>query len=239
MMNDLENTIERLKQKASMVLFDEEDVNRDYLKRAWLSAIKCELRRTLGDECLHWDDSLCQDLPAIEQMERLNGGAFMIFGSMGSGKTTTAVHLMLAMAGHLADGFQSAGMDLPNPDTYAMAIRATKLFRRLSQLYGDAAEIGNALIERAEQAKILFVDDLGTEGGNDEACAAFFDIMDWRYQHRTNKITLICSNLTPLEWATYRDGRFLRLADRWRQDNHSVVLKGESVRWIEAVKEAR
>lgn len=208
-----------------------------YMKRQWLNDIKFQVRQSLGEECLTWNPSLCRELVTVEEATRILGGAVMLCGPVGTGKTTSAVHILLGLAERYAAMIQRAGSDLPDPDNYVMIQSAPHLFRHISQLYGNAGDQADDLIVACMRARLLLVDDLGTEGGSDDACAAFDEIMDKRYQNKRSRTTIIASNLMPDEWNGYRGGRFARLADRWKQDQHCIVLKGNSMRVL--AKEAK
>ena len=222
--------IKRLSGKGTECIPEELVENMRYLKRQWLNDITFQVRTNLGEECLTWNPSLCRDLVSVDDATGLAGGAVMLCGPVGTGKTTAAVHILLALAEHYADAIQRTGGELPDADDYVVILKAPAMFRKMSQLFGNGGEEANTLIDRCCHARILLVDDLGTEKGTDDACAAFDEIMDTRYQGKRNHTTIVCANIAPGEWGEYRGGKFVRLADRWRQDKHCIVLKGESMR---------
>ena len=235
--------IKRLSEKGTEGMPEELVENMRYLKRQWLNDIRFQVRTNLGEECLSWNPSLCRDRVSVDDATGLSGGAIMLCGPVGTGKTTSAVHILLALAEHYADAIQNTGGELPDADDYAVILKAPAMFRKMSQLFGNGGEESNALIDRCSHARVLLVDDLGTEKGTDDACAAFDEIMDTRYQGKRNHTTIVCANIAPGEWGEYRGGKFVRLADRWRQDKHCIVLKGASMRqdnreaaWLEEFK---
>lgn len=227
---EIKDLIERLQNKP-VALFSEDDKDRAYLRRLWLSDVKELVKRNLGPEYLIWNPARCSDLPGVESLAKVKAGAIMLCGPQGTGKTTAGVHVLLSICDRLCSEWQDRYACLPDASQVVMVMTAPDLFRRLGRLFSEAGDDGDVLIRQAVFAKVLMIDDLGTEGGNNDACAAFYDIVNRRYGNRSNNITILCSNIMPSEWSTYReDARFARMADRWREDDHIVVLKGESQR---------
>lgn len=227
---ELDEIIERIKSRANGHIPDELLEVSAYLKQQWLNMIKYQIRKALGETCLTWDPALCRDLVSIEEMGQASGGSILLCGPVGTGKTTSAVHILLNLADKYGTALQLGGSDLPDPDGYVLILSASSLFRRLSQLFGNAGEQADELMERCIRARILLIDDIGSEGGTDEACAAFDEIVNMRYGNKRNRTTLITTNIMPDEWEGYRNGRFSRAADRWREDRRCIILKGNSMR---------
>ena len=229
-MEQLGDITKRILGKVTNDIPEELAENLDYLKAQWLNSLRYQVRQSLGENCLTWNPSLCRELVTVEEMGTVTGGSILLCGPVGTGKTTSAVHILLSLADRYASALQRGGSDLPDPDGYVVVLSAPLLFRKLSQMFGNAGEQADELMERCERARILFVDDIGSEGGTEEACAAFDEIMNQRYGNKRNRTTIVTSNLMPDEWQGYRGGKLARAADRWREDKRCVVLKGESMR---------
>jgi len=229
-MEQLGEIMKRMAEKVTGEVPEELVENMRYLKNQWLNSLRYQVRQALGENCLTWNPSLCRDLVSVEEMGEATGGSILLCGPVGTGKTTSAVHILLTLADRYASALQRGGSDLPDPDGYVVVLSAPYLFRKLSQMFGNAGEQADELMERCQRARILFVDDIGSEGGTEEACAAFDEIMNQRYGNKRNRTTIVTSNLMPDEWQGYRNGRLARAADRWREDRRCIVLKGESMR---------
>lgn len=199
----------------------------------WMNQLVYFVRKTpaLGSIYLLWDPKRCRALDEVDTFCRFSDGArssILIEGPKGTGKSTTAVHVALEYAKTMAwlDFLKNGA--LPEANTWLSAWSVPDFFRLTSCIYGDDGRRAQAAIQQASKAQLLIMDDVGQEGGNQDAVAAFYSVINTRYAHRRPMI--ITTNILPTEWETYRGGALARCADRWHEACTWVALTGESQR---------
>lgn len=106
------------------------------------------------------------------------GNGLLFTGDTGSGKSFTAA----CIANYLLDRMV--------PVVVTSFIKLLNLIRP----YGDDDEREESVIDRINAAKLLVIDDLGTEAGTDTQLARVYNIVDSRY--RSGKPLIVTTNLT-------------------------------------------
>jgi DNA replication protein DnaC len=199
----------------------------------WMNQLTHYIRRApaLGPIYLNWDPRKSRALDEVDTFCQFAPDArcsVLLVGAKGTGKTTTAVHAAIEYAKqHVWLDLLQTG-DLPDPDAWLVAWSVPDFFRLTSCIYGDDGRQSRAAIEYTRKAKLVILDDVGQEGGNQDAVAAFYDVVNTRYSHQ--RPTLITTNVLPHEWETYRGGSLVRCADRWHEMCTWIALTGESMR---------
>lgn len=144
---------------------------------------------------------------AVRKLSREGRCVSILSGGVGCGKSVAAAYMLDGPSG----GF---------------VVRASALVR--IGLFGEEAQ---ALRHRAVTARVLVIDDLGTEplDAKGYGLAAIYDVIEER--HGEEMPTLITTNLDLAAFkARYGTGGGERLIDRIREDGAFVVLAGESMR---------
>lgn len=142
---------------------------------------------------------------------------------------------------------QNQGMlfwgDVGTGKSYTAAAIANELMERLQpvimtsfvRLLQDMQSFGNddgVYISRLNKAKLLIIDDFGTERGTDFALEKVYDIIDSRY--RSGKPAIFTTNLTMGQMKECTDIRYNRIYDRIFEMCYPVKFNGLSWRKREA-----
>lgn len=126
--------------------------------------------------------------------------------------------------------------------SYAAATIANELLQRKTSVVMTSfikilKEVGtfdadNGKIEKINNAKLLIIDDLGSERGTDYTLERVYDIIDSRY--RSNKPIILTTNLTMEQMKDCDDIRYNRIYDRIFEMCYPVKVTGLSWRKREA-----
>jgi hypothetical protein len=214
----------------------------------WMRIIVRGIRLSddFGPECLVWNPQRCRALVQVEaalQFATVQKTGVLFMGPKGTGKTTSAVHCALEYLKWRCWQELLTNGDLPQPE-YAIALwTAPHLFALLSCIYGKQGEESRAIVHEAQNARVFLIDDVGLEGGSRDAVAAFYEIVNSRYQkHRP---MFVVTQVAPGAWDSreimgtdgqtviipgYRGGDFACCADRWRASCEWIALTGPSMR---------
>lgn len=151
----------------------------------------------------------------------------LFWGDVGTGKSYTAA----AIANELIERSNSVIMT-----------SFIKLLNEMTQFGGDDSDKRlNAVdyIQKLNQAKLLVIDDLGTERGTDFALEKVYDIIDSRY--RSGKPIILTTNLEMSQMKNCDDIRYNRIYDRIfemcypvKMDGLSWRKKGAAERFVDA-----
>lgn len=107
-------------------------------------------------------------------------------------------------------------------------------FVKILQVIQDNTEKETDFINRLCAAKLLIIDDLGTERNTDYALEKVYNVIDSRY--RTGKPLILTTNLNLQDMQMTQDIRYQRIYDRIFEMCHPVMVNGTSWR-IEQAKE--
>ena len=91
-----------------------------------------------------------------------------------------------------------------------------------------SAEYKNAYINSVVEYPFLVIDDLGTERGTEYALEQLFTLIDERY--KSNRPTIITTNLNPRDMAAVNDIAYKRIYDRVTEMCIPMYVKGEAQR---------
>lgn len=139
----------------------------------------------------------------------------LFWGPVGTGKSYTAA----CIANELMNGF--------------VPVIMTSFVKILQNIQGDKEE-ESEIIKRLDEAKLLIIDDLGTERNTDYALEKVYNIIDSRY--RSGKPLVLTTNMTLKEMQENTDIRYKRIYDRIFEMCFPVRVAGSSWRQAEAAK---
>lgn len=151
------------------------------------------------------------------------GAGLYLYGPPGNGKS----HL----AGALVNAVIAA-------ETEAVFITGVGLLQRIRETYKRReGESERGILEHYAGAKVLVLDDLGTENFTPDTGRLFYTLINRRYEHRGRKL-IVTSNLSPadlaLQWSKSGVEQHVahKIIDRIRElcDNHFVCIKAPSER---------
>lgn len=100
-----------------------------------------------------------------------------------------------------------------------------------------SAEYKNAYINSVVEYPFLIIDDLGTERGTEYALEQLFTLIDERY--KSNRPTIITTNLNPRDMAAVNDIAYKRIYDRVTEMCVPMYVKGEAQRTAAAKSKAQ
>lgn len=107
-------------------------------------------------------------------------------------------------------------------------------FVKVLQVIQDNTENETEFVNRLCAARLLIIDDLGTERNTDYALEKVYNVIDSRY--RTGKPLILTTNLNLQDMQMTQDIRYQRIYDRIFEMRHPVMVNGTSWR-INQVKE--
>lgn len=107
-------------------------------------------------------------------------------------------------------------------------------FVKVLQVIQDNTEKETEFVNRLCAARLLIIDDLGTERNTDYALEKVYNVIDSRY--RTGKPLILTTNLNLQDMQMTQDIRYQRIYDRIFEMCHPVMVNGTSWR-IEQAKE--
>lgn len=148
----------------------------------------------------------------FDQMFQNNQG-LLFYGPVGTGKSHTAACI---------------ANELLNKN---VSVIMTSLVKILQNIQGNAEEEAE-YISMLNTAKLLILDDLGTERNTDYALEKVYNIIDSR--SRTSKPMVITTNLDLRDMMETSDIRYQRIYDRVLETCYPVRIAGESFRRISA-----
>lgn len=150
----------------------------------------------------------------FDEMLAKNQG-LLFYGGVGTGKTFAAA----CIANHLLN--------------QRIPVIMTSFVKLLESMQGFS-EDDSALIARLNRAKLLIIDDLGTERSTDYALEKVYDIVDSRY--RAKLPIILTTNLSMTELKESTDIRYTRIYDRIFEMCYPMQFKGQSWRKVEAAR---
>ena len=120
--------------------------------------------------------------------------------------------------------------------SYAAACIANELLNRkipvvmtsFVQVIQDNTENETEFVNRLCAARLLIIDDLGTERNTDYALEKVYNVIDSRY--RTGKPLILTTNLNLQDMQMTQDIRYQRIYDRIFEMCHPVMVNGTSWR---------
>lgn len=148
----------------------------------------------------------------FDVMVKRNQG-ILFWGDVGTGKSYTAAMI----ANELLDRMVPVVM--------------TSFVKLLKEM-GTFDNNDNVYIEKLNKARLLIIDDLGTERGTDFALEKVYDIIDSRY--RSGKPIILTTNITISQMKECTDVRYKRIYDRIFEMCYPVKVEGLSWRKKEA-----
>lgn len=107
-------------------------------------------------------------------------------------------------------------------------------FVKVLQVIQNNTENETEFVNRLCAARLLIIDDLGTERNTDYALEKVYNVIDSRY--RTGKPLILTTNLNLQDMQMTQDIRYQRIYDRIFEMCHPVMVNGTSWR-IEQAKE--
>lgn len=150
----------------------------------------------------------------FDEMFSKNQG-IIFWGSVGTGKSYTAACIANELLGKMKTvtmtSFVKILQDIQNPN------------------FDESA-----YIEKLNSARLLIIDDLGTERGTEYANEKVYNVIDSRY--RIGKPLILTTNLTVSEMMQTTDIRYRRIYDRIFEMCYPVRMEGNSWRQSEAAK---
>lgn len=148
-----------------------------------------------------------------EMYEKRQG--ILFWGTVGTGKSYTAA----CIANELLDR--------------TIPVVMTSFVKILQNIQGNQEE-EKIIMSRLNDAKLLIIDDLGTERNTDYALEKVYNIIDSRY--RSGKPLILTTNMTLKEMQETTDIRYKRIYDRIFEMCFPVRVPGRSWREKEAAK---
>ena len=148
-----------------------------------------------------------------EMYEKRQG--ILFWGTVGTGKSYTAA----CIANELLDR--------------TIPVVMTSFVKILQNIQGNQEE-EKVIMSRLNDAKLLIIDDLGTERSTDYALEKVYNIIDSRY--RSGKPLILTTNMTLKEMQETTDIRYKRIYDRIFEMCFPVRVSGRSWREKEAAK---
>lgn len=139
----------------------------------------------------------------------------LFWGTVGTGKSYTAA----CIANELLDRNVSVIMTS---------------FVKILQSIQNTQNEEEKLIARLNTAKLLIIDDLGTERNTDYALEKVYNVIDSRYL--TGKPLILTTNLTFQEMQGCTDTRYKRIYDRIFEMCYPVMVSGRSWRMDHAAE---
>lgn len=101
-------------------------------------------------------------------------------------------------------------------------------FVKVLQVIQDNTENETKFVNRLCAARLLIIDDLGTERNTDYALEKVYNVIDSRY--RTGKPLILTTNLNLQDMQMTQDIRYQRIYDRIFEMCHPVMVNGTSWR---------
>lgn len=101
-------------------------------------------------------------------------------------------------------------------------------FVKVLQVIQDNTETETEFVNRLCAARLLIIDDLGTERNTDYALEKVYNVIDSRY--RTGKPLILTTNLNLQDMQMTQDIRYQRIYDRIFEMCHPVMVNGTSWR---------
>lgn len=101
-------------------------------------------------------------------------------------------------------------------------------FVKVLQVIQDNTENETEFVNRLCAARLLIIDDLGTERNTDYALEKVYNVIDSRY--RTGKPLILTTNLNLQDMQMTQDIRYQRIYDRIFEMCHPVMVNGASWR---------
>lgn len=101
-------------------------------------------------------------------------------------------------------------------------------FVKVLQVIQDNTENETEFVNRLCAARLLIIDDLGTERNTDYALEKVYNVIDSRY--RTRKPLILTTNLNLQDMQMTQDIRYQRIYDRIFEMCHPVMVNGTSWR---------
>lgn len=101
-------------------------------------------------------------------------------------------------------------------------------FVKVLQVIQDNTENETEFVNRLCAARLLIIDDLGTERNTDYALEKVYNVIDSRY--RTGKPLILTTNLNLQDMQMTQDIRYQRIYDRVFEMCHPVMVNGTSWR---------
>lgn len=101
-------------------------------------------------------------------------------------------------------------------------------FVKVLQVIQDNTENETGFVNRLCAARLLIIDDLGTERNTDYALEKVYNVIDSRY--RTGKPLILTTNLNLQDMQMTQDIRYQRIYDRIFEMCHPVMVNGTSWR---------
>ena len=101
-------------------------------------------------------------------------------------------------------------------------------FVKVLQVIQDNTENETEFVNRLCAARLLIIDDLGTERNTDYALEKVYNVIDSRY--RTGKPLILTTNLNLQDMQMTQDIRYQRIYDRIFEMCHPVMVNGTSWR---------
>lgn len=148
-----------------------------------------------------------------EMYEKRQG--ILFWGTVGTGKSYTAA----CIANELLDR--------------TIPVVMTSFVKILQNIQGNQEE-EKVIMSRLNDARLLIIDDLGTERNTDYALEKVYNIIDSRY--RSGKPLILTTNMTLKEMQETTDIRYKRIYDRIFEMCFPVRVSGRSWREKEAAK---
>lgn len=148
-----------------------------------------------------------------EMYEKRQG--ILLWGTVGTGKSFTAA----CIANELMDRM--------------VPVIMTSFVKILQNIQGNTEE-EKIFMNRLNDARLLIIDDLGTERNTDYALEKVYNIIDSRY--RAGKPLILTTNMTVKEMQDTTDIRYKRIYDRIFEMCFPVRVPGRSWREKEAAK---
>lgn len=154
----------------------------------------------------------------IEQFEKMyeNRQGIIFWGEVGTGKSYTAA----CIANELLEN--------------RVPVVMTSFVKILQNIQGNQEE-EKVIMARLNDARLLIIDDLGTERNTDYSLEKVYNIIDSRY--RVGKPLILTTNMTIKEMQENTDIRYKRIYDRIFEMCYPVRVAGRS--WREQAAENR
>lgn len=173
---------------------------------------------------LEWHPRLKAAITQIVAWYKQPAGGLVLAGGYGCGKTTIARIVLHAVGGPIPIII----WDGPQPESVRNAAFYGEpgLLEEIRASYGDdSSGSEGAIVSQAQRAKLLILDDIGAGYVKDESQRWYEDIL-WRIlNERTDKKTLLTTNLTPPELQSRIGGRaWSRLKEMLGSSDNYVSL---------------
>ena len=202
-------------------------IDRTYAKSGMSDLLRATtfdyLRERRWKNGISLSDSQVAALEFAENNVRQGGRSACFIGDYGTGKTA----LVAAICNELLKPYKAVELASQNYCRMdVLFLTVPDLLDHLRATFSPTSDVEyDDLFERIKAVKVLVLDDLGKQSTTDWAKEKLYQIINYRYLHRDNLITLITSNNTMDEIADWHPA----IARRVHEMCHIIYVAGNDL----------